>query len=791
VKPLKTALLVFAVCAAGYLIWRGLPDAVPRHLVMPGTQPLAHQELLAAPADSGVEPSKADSAPRGNQPVAEPVSALSNATGASFAVIRGGEESDVPWTGRTPAAWRARTVFPDPALMAPVPALKVGDRITLALFDDAIFEAEISTVNCYPNGAVGMTAHLRGGDRGVVYLSCSEGVFAASIEVIGRRNFEIINRDGAYYAIEVDRAGSDIFEGDEAAVPDGVAELPGASVDTLTDAGSDLQDGVATIDILLVYSQAAASWAATNGGMGNIIAGVMQRANEAHNNSDTRVVFNLIHSEQVSYTESGDVSTDLAHLQNKTDGQMDSVHTLRDTYKADLVCLLLNLSNVGGFGYTLNDEAGKRDYGFCLARVQQSRDTYTVVHEWGHNMGCRHSKTQTDAPGPGLFSYSAGWQWDDAAAQSNQPYTQHGYCSVMTYEDVNNDGTQDYERVAYFSNPSISYVGAATNATGNAADGDNARTIRATRYAVAEYRGTPAPVTNFPYSNSFEYGFIDWSYDGGAAPWKREEGSDPNLIYAVTGGYSGTTNAADGRFFAFIDTATNSTAFLDGTFDFSQLFTANMTFSYYMNSSYTSLMGSLSLQVSTNGGASWLSLFTKSGNQGAGWKQTNVNLSAYAGLSNVKLRFRADTSSKWLYTYILLDSIYLDGIPNLDVDSDGIPNEWELQYFGGATNANPAATASNGVNTVMEAYIAGISPVDPTAFLKIANFKTPAVSGNSFVVEWSAVSGRVYGVHWATNLQSSFLALNTNIVWPQASYTDTLHSTESHNFYKITVRLAQ
>ncbi len=676
--------------------------------------------------------------------------------------------------------------------MAPVPALKVGDRITLALFDDAIFEAEISTVNCYPNGAVGMTAHLRGGDRGVAYLSSSEGVFAASIEVMGRRNFEILNRDGIYYAIEVDREGSDILEGDESAVPDGVAGLPGVSVNALSSAGSDLQDGIATIDVLLVYSQAAASWAATNGGMGNIIAGMMERANEVHNNSDTRVVLNLVHSEQVSYTESEDASTDLTRLQNKTDGYMDSVHTLRDTYKADLVCLLLNLSNVGGYSYILNDEAGRRDYGFCLARVQQSRDTYTVVHEWGHNMGCNHSKAQTQSPGPGLFSYSAGWQWDDTLAQSVWPYPQQGYCSVMTYEDIDNDGAYEYERVAYFSNPSISYEGAATNATGNAADGDNARTIRATRYAIAEYRGTPATVTQFPYSNSFEYGFIDWSYDGGAAPWKRDDGSDPNLISAVvTYKSSGTTNAADGRFFAFIDTAMNSTAFLDGTFDFSQLFTANLTFSYYMDSSYNPWMGSLSFQVSTNGGASWLSLFTKSGDQGVGWKQTNINLNAYAGLSNVKLRFRADTGASWAYTYIQLDSLCLDGIPNLDVDSDGLPNEWELQYFGGATNANPAATASNGVNTVMESYIAGISPVDPNAFLKIANFKMPAVSGNSFVVEWSAVSGRVYGVHWATNLQSSFLALNTNIVWPQASYTDTLHSTESRNFYKITVRLAQ
>ncbi len=122
-----------------------------------------------------------------------------------------------------------------------------------------------------------------------------------------------------------------------------------------------------------------------------------------------------------------------------------------------------------------------------------------------------------------------------------------------------------------------------------------------------------------------------------------------------------------------------------------------------------------------------------------------------------------------------------------DTDNDGLPNEWETLYFGGITNANPAAMASNGVNTVLEAYIAGLNPTNLASWFKITSFD-PVTGG--FVLRWSAVTGRVYSVSWQTNLQNGFQPLATNIVWPQSSYTDTVHNAESHNFYKINVQLA-
>jgi uncharacterized repeat protein (TIGR03803 family) len=123
-----------------------------------------------------------------------------------------------------------------------------------------------------------------------------------------------------------------------------------------------------------------------------------------------------------------------------------------------------------------------------------------------------------------------------------------------------------------------------------------------------------------------------------------------------------------------------------------------------------------------------------------------------------------------------------------DSDSDGIPDEWETQYFGGATNANPSAPAANGVNTIYETYIAGLNPTNPASVFLISDIR-PLTSAST--LQWQSVSGRVYSVYWTTNLMNSFQSLETNIVWPQSSWTDLVHGAQEVGFYRIKVRLPQ
>jgi len=122
-----------------------------------------------------------------------------------------------------------------------------------------------------------------------------------------------------------------------------------------------------------------------------------------------------------------------------------------------------------------------------------------------------------------------------------------------------------------------------------------------------------------------------------------------------------------------------------------------------------------------------------------------------------------------------------------DIDGDGLPNWWETLYYGGATNANPNAMASNGVNTVEDAYVAGINPTNPAANFLISDL-SPLTSEN--VLQWQGVSGRVYTVYWTSNLLSGFgTSLTNNLPWMPGVFTDSMHSAEQKGFYKIEVEL--
>jgi len=132
------------------------------------------------------------------------------------------------------------------------------------------------------------------------------------------------------------------------------------------------------------------------------------------------------------------------------------------------------------------------------------------------------------------------------------------------------------------------------------------------------------------------------------------------------------------------------------------------------------------------------------------------------------------------------DELYITAVQSVpDTDADGLPDWWETVYYGCETNANPAAMVPNGVNTVLEAYIAGLDPTDPADFFLISSVFSPLSS----VLSWNSFSGRVYTIYWTSNLLSGFQTLETNVSWTGSTFTDTTHSAEDQGFYKIDVRV--
>jgi hypothetical protein len=120
-----------------------------------------------------------------------------------------------------------------------------------------------------------------------------------------------------------------------------------------------------------------------------------------------------------------------------------------------------------------------------------------------------------------------------------------------------------------------------------------------------------------------------------------------------------------------------------------------------------------------------------------------------------------------------------------DLDADGLPDDWELYFFVNL-DADPGDLAANGVNTVMECYIAGIDPTDANAAFVLSGLR-PLSSAS--ILQWQNASGRVYSVYWSSNLLSGFDLLHSN--YTGGVFTDSVHGTASEGFYKIEVQVQE
>jgi hypothetical protein len=115
---------------------------------------------------------------------------------------------------------------------------------------------------------------------------------------------------------------------------------------------------------------------------------------------------------------------------------------------------------------------------------------------------------------------------------------------------------------------------------------------------------------------------------------------------------------------------------------------------------------------------------------------------------------------------------------SVDTDADGMSDLWELQNFGGTTNALATDNPDGDAYTNLEEYTAGMDPNMPDP-LEILNFN--AAAGPAF--EWSPVDGRFYSVYWSSNLLDGFSLVGRHV--PGGIFVDAEHAAEPGGFYKL------
>ena len=396
------------------------------------------------------------------------------------------------WKGSTGIATRSRPLALDPALVSGQP-LAVGREISLNLFDDVTVDAVVTASFRNVNGTISTTAKIKDSTWGRVFIAQTGTELLARARLPEKGEIYAIeyNRtDGAHYALQLDPALAEPFEGanDSIRIPGGkgadiavaLAGNPSATPAEQPVAMADESTVAAVSDVMVVYTNGALANAGSLANMNNKIAIGIAYANDAHATTNTGIVLNLVYSCGVTYTETGNNSTDLSWETSGTDSVAQQIRADRNTYGADFV-QLINATGSGGVGWQLTSTAGNASYAFSVVD-DDSYQSYTPPHEIGHNMGCAHAADQNYQAGPtggDIGTDAAGWHWHPTAGAT-------GYCSVMTYEGGSYfaDGL-GHAKVGVFSDPNITDHGMPC---GNATTANNARVLRLLKNVYPTYR---------------------------------------------------------------------------------------------------------------------------------------------------------------------------------------------------------------------------------------------------------------------------------------------------------------
>lgn len=249
-----------------------------------------------------------------------------------------------------------------------------------------------------------------------------------------------------------------------------------ATTDATTASGGYVQD------VLVVYTPAArVRWGqATLEGM---IQNAVQAANQAYLNSKVNITLNLVGLQEIAYTESGNLSTSVYALRDTADGNMDTVHALRDKLGADVVSLVSEDTSACGIAFTMRSESSS--FATSAFNVVQSSclSQHSLAHEIGHNQGNQHDRV--DSSNTGAAPYSYGFRVCDKTDGT-------GWRDVMSYP------CNGAPRVLQFSNPYVYYNGYATGVayeSDPANSADTARSMNETADTVAAFKGTTTSIT--------------------------------------------------------------------------------------------------------------------------------------------------------------------------------------------------------------------------------------------------------------------------------------------------------
>lgn len=351
------------------------------------------------------------------------------------------------------------------AVTVDVDAVPDAETLTLNLFDDVTFTAI-------------QTGTETGSSGTQIWLGELEGVAGSSVTLVTLDNVMVGNIRTQTDLYQVNYLGNDIHaisEVDMLAFPAEVHlhDLPEYEETSVEENDPDaVADDGSVVTVMVAYTSAARQAAGGTNAMLSTINLAVSETNQGYNNSDVAFDLQLVHTTEVNYTETGDYLDDLNRFTDTSDGYMDNVHSLRDSYKADVMSLITESMTACGVGWMMGTPSTSfASHAFNVVKRSCATGYYSFAHEIGHNMGSHHDRA--NASSPPYYDYAYGYQAPNEAFRTIMAYNCDNGCT----------------RVNYWSNPNKYYGGQPMGKpAGDPNAADNHRSLNNNAYIVANFR---------------------------------------------------------------------------------------------------------------------------------------------------------------------------------------------------------------------------------------------------------------------------------------------------------------
>ncbi len=123
-----------------------------------------------------------------------------------------------------------------------------------------------------------------------------------------------------------------------------------------------------------------------------------------------------------------------------------------------------------------------------------------------------------------------------------------------------------------------------------------------------------------------------------------------------------------------------------------------------------------------------------------------------------------------------------------DVNSDGLPDAWQMQNFGSITDPQAAPTADpdgDGFNNLQE-YLAGTNPQNAADFLRLNSVN---ISGGAISLRFTAVAGKTYSVLWNDDLKNGawtkLVDVSAQSITGPITVNDPVSGNNAQRFYRL------